>query len=499
MTSTRSTSSSSLLAITLGALALGCVADVGDPDEGEDEVTIIDAVGGKVITASADAHVDSSAPRKNFGSAASLLVDQTPRTYRTFLRFDVPAITGTITKAAVRLYVVDASSNGPALQATGTGWTERGITWANAPATSGGFGDLGAISKGQWVEFDVTSKVTGAGAYGFALVPTSDDGADFASRSTTTKPSLALTIDDGTSTPPPSAPALGGVYMGSFSYEAHKAAFGAYGDVETIYYGADTVTTPNIAKHQAQIDLGISPVISLAWKNGRFTRAQIAAWGPEVQSYVSTFVAGLETLSDYAKSQNNGTRVYFADEHEAVVKINQKKYTFSGYNGGVPTIADSAAAWNKIMGHVAANAPNVVRVYWYGGSAAGEDTFASLLTPSLIQMATFDPYRWDHNKATDTAQSLWGTKITNLKSQSWMRNADGSLKPWGLSEWGTANVFGDDSNATFVRETLGYLASQGATIAVYFNRDDAWSTSNFLFTDGSQPRTVAAYKTAQGY
>jgi hypothetical protein len=269
--------------------------------------------------------------------------------------------------------------------------------------------------------------------------------------------------------------------------------------VESIYLNADQVSTPNVTKHKAQIDLGISPVITLGWKNGPYTRAQVAAWGANVQTYVATFVAGLRTLSDYARSKGNGTRVYFADEHEAVIKINQKKYTFAGYGGGVPTIADSAAAWNKVMGYVAANAPDVQRVYWYGGSGANESTFASMLTPSLIQMATFDPYRWDHNRATDTAESLWGSRIQALKNQPWMKNADGSLKPWGLTEWGTANVFGDAANATFVRETLAYLAAQGAVMAVYFNRDDAWSTSNFVFTDGSQPLTVAAYKTAFGY
>ena len=101
----------------------------------------------------------------------------------------------------VRLYVTDETPDGPQLASTSTAWTENGITWANAPAYSGSFGDLGSVARNTWVEFDVTSRVTGPGAYGFAVVPTSDDGVDFASRSTATPPQIVLTIEDGA--PPP--------------------------------------------------------------------------------------------------------------------------------------------------------------------------------------------------------------------------------------------------------------------------------------------------------
>ncbi|TIC79235.1 hypothetical protein E8D34_20425 [Nocardioides sp. GY 10113] len=288
------------------------------------------------------------------------------------------------------------------------------------------------------------------------------------------------------------------MYNGSFAYDTFRSLFGSYPAVETTYLNADQVTTPNIRQHQAQIDRGVSPVITLGYKNGPFTRAQIAAWGSNVQSYYRTFVAGLKTLSDYAAAANNGTRVYFADEHEAQVKINQDKYSFSGYGSSqVPTTAASAAAWNQVMGYVRSAAPNVIRTYWYGGSGANEDTFASLLTPSLIQMATFDPYRWKHNSPSDTPQRLWASKISSLKSKSWMRNSDGSLKPWGLTEWGTDVSMGDTSNATFVTQAVDYLRSEGASFAVYFNRTDGNnSTNKFTITDGKSPRTLAAFRTA---
>lgn len=286
-----------------------------------------------------------------------------------------------------------------------------------------------------------------------------------------------------------------GMFTGNFSYETFRSNFGSYPDVETTYLKSDQATTPNLAKHKAEIDRGISPIIDLITINGPYSRAQIAAWGPGVQSYYQTFVAGLKTISDYATKADNGARVYFADEHEAQVKINQHRY--AAKLGAQPTTEQSAAAWNKIMTYVKSVAPNVVRTYWYGGSGKNEDVYASRLTPSLIQAASFDPYRWRHNTSSDTPQELWGSAVTKLKAASWMRNADGSLKPWGLTEWGTDVSLGDGANATFVTAAISYLRNQGAAFANYFNRQDGLDSSNsFLMTSGKQPKTLAAFKAA---
>lgn len=268
-------------------------------------------------------------------------------------------------------------------------------------------------------------------------------------------------------------------------------------DFDAIYLDAHKVTTPDDAETRAAIDRGISPVITLGHKFGPFTRAQIGIWGPVVQDYYATFVDGLRSLGDYAASRDNGTRVYFADEHEAVVKINQGKYDFAGYGPErVPTIHASAKAWNAVMTHVADAAPDVVRVYWYGGSAGSEeDAFAADLEPDLIQMATFDPYRWRYNSPTDTAEELWGDRILHLKGQPWMKDDSGHLKPWGLTEWGTDVAHGDRSNARFVTETVAYLRSQGAAFAIYFDRaDPVASEYDFVISDGRQPRTLRAYQ-----
>jgi len=132
-----------------------------------------------------------------------------------------------------------------------------------------------------------------------------------------------------------------------------------------------------------------------------------------------------------------------------------------------------------------------VRLYWFGGSAEGEDAYADLLRPDLIQMATFDPYRRSDDSPDANAATLWGPRIDALLNQPWMRRADGSAKPWGLTEWGTDRQLGDASNARFVSETLRYLSARGARFAIYFDRADG--PNDFRFTDGSEPLTLKAY------
>ena len=158
------------------------------------------------LTASADAYVDSAQPANNFGNAASLQVDTWPSTLRSYVRFDVPTLAGKVKRAAVRLYVTDPSPDGPKLATTTTNWSEGAITWNNAPAASTVLGDVGAVTKNTWIEYDVTSRVTGAGAYAFALLPDNADGADFAARTAANPPTLVLDVDGGTTEPPPPPP-----------------------------------------------------------------------------------------------------------------------------------------------------------------------------------------------------------------------------------------------------------------------------------------------------
>ena len=70
--------------------------------------------------------------------------------------------------------------------------------------------DKAGIATGVWVEYAVTSVVTGNGTYSFKISPTSSDGTDFNSREArTNKPQLVLNVKSNDVTPPETSIASG--------------------------------------------------------------------------------------------------------------------------------------------------------------------------------------------------------------------------------------------------------------------------------------------------
>lgn len=152
----------------------------------------------QTFAASADARVEQANPTLNFGGDGRLVADGSPLA-ESYLRFSVSGVTGPVTRAVLRLYASDGTTDGPRLHRSGSGWTEGGLTWNNRPGPSGAaLGDLGAISNGIWVEYDVSSVVRGNGQVDFVLVSTSGNGTDFVSREnsrTDLRPQLVLTVE----------------------------------------------------------------------------------------------------------------------------------------------------------------------------------------------------------------------------------------------------------------------------------------------------------------
>ena len=88
--------------------------------------------------------------------------------------------------------------DGPALFTASSTWSQSTITWLNRPARgTSAIGDVGAIAANATVEYDVKPVVSGNGTVTFALIGTSGDGVDFASRENsdaTKRPKLIVTF-----------------------------------------------------------------------------------------------------------------------------------------------------------------------------------------------------------------------------------------------------------------------------------------------------------------
>jgi len=164
---------------------------------------IVSAPAGAVETRlapDADARVEQANPDNNYGASSRLVADLSPVT-EAYLRFTVPALSGTITKATLRLRVENSTGNGPKVRATASEWAESTLTWNNRPGPGTVLADTGKLSRNTWATYDVTAGVTGPGPVAFHLGADSKDGVDFTSRQgSKNRPELVVVTEPASTT-----------------------------------------------------------------------------------------------------------------------------------------------------------------------------------------------------------------------------------------------------------------------------------------------------------
>ena len=184
-----------LLALAAAAILGGAAAFSGASTFAASSVNVAPA---------ADSYVDSTATTANFGTATQFRVDGSP-VVRSYLRFDLSALSGSVTKATLQIYANSASSAGySAYKTSGASWAETSITFGNAPAMGAGIGASGAFVSATWTSVDVTSAVATGIPVEFALVDGNATAISLASRESANPPVLVLTLG-GAATPTPTA------------------------------------------------------------------------------------------------------------------------------------------------------------------------------------------------------------------------------------------------------------------------------------------------------
>ncbi len=151
------------------------------------------------FTASADARVSQDSPATNYGTTTTLQSDGGKGDAQIrYIRFTVKGTRDTIQDVKLRLFCTGNTMNGPAVYLADNNWIESGasgITWNKQPDLwSSEIDQRGAVASGTWVEYDVSSEVTGDGTYTFALVSDSAQGAAFSSREGSMPPQLTVTL-----------------------------------------------------------------------------------------------------------------------------------------------------------------------------------------------------------------------------------------------------------------------------------------------------------------
>ncbi len=147
---------------------------------------------------SADAYVASNAAKTNFGSATELRAGSVPDT-RSYARFDVQGVVGTVDRAVLWLWVKNASSTGFDVRAVGrSNWSESTITYKGAPNLGALAGASGPVTFSTWAAVDVTALVPGNGGVSLAVTSASPSTLAFASREAgaALAPRLEVTVRD---------------------------------------------------------------------------------------------------------------------------------------------------------------------------------------------------------------------------------------------------------------------------------------------------------------
>jgi hypothetical protein len=151
-----------------------------------------------VITSStfnpiADAYVNQDSSATNYGAAMTLRADASP-IVRSYLRFNVQGLSGTVTRATLRIFTNSNSSIGYEVRGVAdNSWVESTINYTNAPAFDGVTATSGSFGSGAWTTVDITPLVTGNGTFSIALTTTSNTAFSLASReSGATAPQLVI-------------------------------------------------------------------------------------------------------------------------------------------------------------------------------------------------------------------------------------------------------------------------------------------------------------------
>ena len=130
----------------------------------------------------ADSYVSADTPTTNYGTATTLRVDGSP-IVRSYLRFTVQGLNGTVTKATLRIFANSTSSSGVVAQSVSNNtWTESTLNYNNAPPLGTSLGTSSSFGAGVWITIDITPYITGNGTYNLALITPSSTAVSLASR-----------------------------------------------------------------------------------------------------------------------------------------------------------------------------------------------------------------------------------------------------------------------------------------------------------------------------
>ena len=155
------------------------------------------------VAASADTYAAADSIGSNYGTAGELHIDGSPEN-RSYLRFDLSSLSGTVSSAQLKLFALSPSGLGYQVARTGSAWTETGLTWSTRPTQGTVVGKSSTFVSSAWTQVDVTSAVVAGTIADFEIDALNGTAIRFDSREASNPPVLVVTLNGGgTASPTP--------------------------------------------------------------------------------------------------------------------------------------------------------------------------------------------------------------------------------------------------------------------------------------------------------
>jgi hypothetical protein len=150
------------------------------------------------FTPTADTYVLESNPDINYGTQTQVRVDSSPIT-RSYLKFEIQGLSGTVTRATLTLYANSSQSVGFDVHSVSdTSWGESTLIYSYQPSyNTSSVGFSGPVSANQKYSIDVTSLVTGNGTISFMLDTPHTTALSLGSRESANPPTLLVETNSG--------------------------------------------------------------------------------------------------------------------------------------------------------------------------------------------------------------------------------------------------------------------------------------------------------------
>ncbi|HLO29461.1 MAG TPA: DNRLRE domain-containing protein [Anaerolineales bacterium] len=142
----------------------------------------------------ADAYVTSAIPNTNYGGSQYLRFDASP-VVRSYLTFNVQGLSGSVASVKLKVYAGSSSGTGfKVYKVATTSWSEKSITYNNAPPLGSQIGSSGTLAGSSWTTVDVTSLLTANGTFSLAVTGVGTTAVSLSSRETGARaPQLIIT------------------------------------------------------------------------------------------------------------------------------------------------------------------------------------------------------------------------------------------------------------------------------------------------------------------